>query len=328
MVQSETTWSPNLTMNEGKAENSEYSMQCLVTFKNQRKKGTSAIARIDRHCRNSIHRPFTAAGFDCVALSAACTPSAIEVKKASSTHMSNFRLAYRLLLQLALAVVVSTPALAGGGQIYSPEQILAFSVADLKIGIPAGDAERFVSEAGYEGGFPATIEEKKTSGQWVKFDRAVFLFRYIDAAGTTRLWRIRFGQKFYVPQSIDLLRKKVIEKYGEPSEIDGTNGDLVYHTQFKLDHGIARTCYASGSPSCWDTAMMGTKYRQSAEMEAAYVAEVESPEMRVSITPTTMYVDLRSFDLASDSERRRNQAAASAIEKKRIENAKHLDLGF
>lgn len=242
--------------------------------------------------------------------------------------MGKFQLAYRLLIQLALAQIVFAPAFAGDGQLYSSEQILGFSVADLKIGMPAGDAERILSGAGYEGGFPATIEEKKTSGQWAKFDRAVFAFRYIDASGTTRLWRIRFGQKFDVPQSIDLLRKKVIEKYGEPSEIDGTNGDLVYHTHYKLDHGIARMCYVSGSPSCWSTAMMGTKYRQSAEMEAAYVAEVESPEMRVSIEPMTMYVDLRSFGLASDSEQRRIQDAASAVEKKRIENAKHLDLGF
>jgi hypothetical protein len=204
---------------------------------------------------------------------------------------------------------------------------LGFSVADLRIGMSAEDAERIVSGAAYEGRFPATIEER-TSAQWVRFDRAAFLFRYIDAAGMTRLWRIRFGQKFDVPQSIDVLRRKVIEKYGEPSEIDGANGDLVYHTRYTLDHGMAGICHAGGSPSCWDTAMLGTKYKQSTEMEAAYVAEVESPEMRVSINPTVMYVDLRSFGLATESERRRNGAAAAAIEKKRGENAKHLDLGF
>jgi hypothetical protein len=241
--------------------------------------------------------------------------------------VSNIRLTYRFLFRLAFAGLACAPALAKAGQIYSPEQITGLSVADLKIGMPAVEAEHIVSGAAYEGSFAATIEEK-TAAQWIKFDRAIFLFRFIDAAGTTRLWRIRFGQKFDVPQSIDVLKQKVIQKYGEPSEIDGTNGDLVYHTTLKLDHGIARTCYASGSPTCWDTAMLGTKYRQATEMEAAYVAEIESPEMRVSIAPTMMYVDLRSFGLASESERRRNQSAAAALEKKRVQNAKHLDLGF
>src|ERR1035437_10291541 len=258
------------------------------------------------------------------------TPRAItrrHEQNCQGTFVSNIRLTYRFLFQLAFAGLACAPALAEAGQIYSPEQITGLSVADLKIGMSAVDAEHIVSGAAYEGSLAATFEEK-TAAQWIKFDRALFLFRFIDAAGTTRLWRIRFGQKFDVPQSIDVLKQKVIEKYGEPSEIDGTNGDLVYHTPFKLDHGIAKACYASGSPTCWDTAMLGTKYRQPTEMEAAYVTEIESPEMRVSITPTTMYVDLRSFGLASESERRRNLSTAAAIEKKRVENAKHLDLGF
>lgn len=229
---------------------------------------------------------------------------------------------------VALALLESTMN-ANAGPTYSREQIRAFSLADLRLGMTQSEAEKVLDAAGYEGRFPKEVEDPNMVKPWIQFDRAVFVSRYTDELGVNRIWRIRYGQSFDVALSIEDLRRRVVTKYGAPTDLVGRSeidGDT-YHVPFTTEHSRARFCDAGADPSCWRTLTLGTTLSADA-VQRAFKAEILEPTLSVEYQPKVLYLTLTDHGL--------NEAAKSAAaarvkvqsEEKSRASIKNVKMGF
>jgi len=233
------------------------------------------------------------------------------------------------ILTIALLAAVTAPigaTHANSGADYTVEHLLKFEVAGLRLGMPAAEAAKVLTESNYEGSYEKKIGDDVKA--WVQVDRVVFPSRYVAPDGSVKLWRIRFGQRFDVKVSKDVIRAKLVEKYGEPSKVDNSTGELVWEAPWSFSPGTAAVCMASGDPGCWRMALVGTKFKSGEEFEATYNAEAYRPQLRADIRPDVLYVTLSHTAAKVDADAQAKQMANDAEEAKRRKAASKIDLGL
>jgi hypothetical protein len=78
-----------------------------------------------------------------------------------------------------------------------------------------------------------------------------------------------------VPQSLEVLKQKIIEKYGEPTEVVGQT--MIYHTEYTMDRIRADFCSAAESVSCWNGMVNGSKYKTGMKLEPLMKPKAKVP---------------------------------------------------
>lgn len=227
-----------------------------------------------------------------------------------------------------LPLMLAAPTVAVAGLTYSVEQIRAFTLADLRLGMTQAEVEKILEAAGYEGKFPAEVEEAGGVKPWRTVDRAVFVSRYLDNAGVVRVWRIRFGQAFDVPMSTEALKARVVAKYGEATEPrnSGRGGD-VYHIPFAVNHEMGTVCTAGDDPTCWNTMAIGGKLTPK-QVEDTFMAEARAPTLEVEYQSKALYLTLTDHGTHLDAVAAAKAKAAAKTEDRAKAAAKSVELGF
>ena len=208
------------------------------------------------------------------------------------------------------------------GPTYSSEQILNFDLAGLKLNMTDVDAARAMTEAGYEGKWDQEISDYVKG--WQQVDRAIFPFRYAAKDGKIRLWSIKYKQIFDVNMSEDILKTKIVEKYGEPTKVE--NGELVYETPWpydKIKKSDAHSCIVFSGSFCEDN-----PFESQHELEEAYNNAEMRPQLRVRISPKELVVDLNFRLAVKEAKQFHSDQANAAEDAKRRKASKNLDLGL
>lgn len=223
---------------------------------------------------------------------------------------------------LAVTISTSSSHAENTGPTYSSEQILNFDLAGLKLDMTDVEAANAMKAAGYEGKFDQEISDYVKG--WQQVDRAIFPFRYVAKDGKVRLWGIQFKQIFDVNMSEDVLRAKIVEKYGEPTKVDG--GELVYETPWpydKISKREADSCISFGGTFCSDN-----PFNSQYELRDAFNAVLQRPQLRVRISPKELVVNLDHRLAQIEAKKFHTDQANAAEEAKRRKASKSLDLGL
>ncbi|MBL0406535.1 hypothetical protein JKG68_21485 [Microvirga aerilata] len=223
---------------------------------------------------------------------------------------------------LAMATPASMSHAEEKGPTYSSEQILNFELAGLKLNMTDVDAAKAMTDAGYEGKWDQEISDYVKG--WQQVDRAIFPFRYIAKDGKVRLWSVKYKQIFDVNMSEDILKAKITEKYGEPTKIE--NGDLVYESPWpydKITKNDAHSCIFFSGSFC-----KNNPFKSKHELEVAYNNAEMRPQLRVSIGPKELVVDLNFRLAVEEAKQFHTDQAKAAEEEKRRKASKNLDLGL
>lgn len=231
----------------------------------------------------------------------------------------------RMPVAAFLAAAISLPVFAWAaspGQTYTADQLRAFTVSGLKLGMTEAEARKAIEDGGFEGRFEKFSKDEEEVYGWSKIDQAVFPFRYRAADGSVRLWQMTFKQKFERPQSVEALKAKVVERYGMPTEIlDAENqARLTYRVQYKVDHDLVGICATS----------IGAEkpFHCKPAEEAIYEKEIAQPIMQVTIEPTLLRVLLADQETLRAAQAANKAAADAATARKQMQNTQGTKLGM
>lgn len=223
----------------------------------------------------------------------------------------------RALFAAAIAVLPTiTMAAEPTGPTYSPDQIRTFAVAGLKTNMTQDEAGKLLKDSGFQGSFSTFSQDEKQANGWAKAEQTAFPFRFKAKDGSIRLWEVAFKQKFDREQSIDGLKAKVINRYGQPTEVVGDT--LIYRVSHKIDHARADFClnYGNAGNNC------------NGVDEATYWRERRAPELRVQVTPTALTLQLSDQETVLSAEEFFKAEADAAKAKQQTQNTQGTKLGF
>jgi uncharacterized protein YegP (UPF0339 family) len=221
---------------------------------------------------------------------------------------------------LFTAAFVVFPAMAMAaeptGPTYSPDQVRAFAVAGLKANMTQDEAGKLLKDSGFQGSFSTFSQDEKQANGWAKAEQTVFPFRFKAKDGSIRLWEVAFKQKFDKEQAVDGLKAKVVERYGQPTEVVGDT--LIYRVSHKVDHTKVDFCLNYGNA--------GNAY--NGVDEATYWRERRAPELRVQVTPTALTLQLPDQETVLAAEELFKAEADAAKAKQQTQNTQGTKLGF
>ena len=228
--------------------------------------------------------------------------------------------AVKLALFSVLAFGVGTSAFAES-QEYSGDAIRAKSVAGLRLGMTADEADRALKDGGFEGSFKKYSDTETTASSWVKVDQRVTPFRFRAADGQVRIWTIMFEQRFDRPQSVDALVGMVTDKYGAATERQAVTPvptvKLTYHAHFTVDHQLSIISCQTGPGGFCPT-----------KQYEAFEREQQFPIMEISVTPISIRARITDGEARLSGDKATQAAADAAREAKAASHTANTKLGL
>ena len=205
---------------------------------------------------------------------------------------------------------------------YSVDQIRHLTIAGLYIGMSQSEAAASLKKNDFEGAFQPFNGATNFTQSWVKVDQQVSPFRCTGRNDSPVIWAITFVQTFDKIQSVDALQKKVIERYGSPTEIkpNGNVGgnDLIYHMKSAVPKDVLGYCPVAE----WKGIDCKKEYHD------AYEQEKKAPDLTVTVTSKMIKANITDNDFL-ENESRAVAAAKLAKDVARGEkNSKKTEIGL
>ncbi|MCB1559210.1 MAG: hypothetical protein KDJ50_09845 [Alphaproteobacteria bacterium] len=195
------------------------------------------------------------------------------------------------------------------------------TIADFHLLMTADDAIKILSENGWRGGWlenntpePETIE---TFGHAFRrgADTTISLYRYKTSdTKETKIYAIEYTQKFDRIQDIDILAQKIMDKYGDPTNItrEGMYTVFLYSQDNKMmNMKDCASAYKQNQPKCF-----------------LYTTWLKSPKLTAKISPKSIELTLENEGEALLHQEIINARKGSFIEHQRKEESENLEMGF
>ena len=207
------------------------------------------------------------------------------------------------------------------GPEYNFDYFKDMSIAEFKLMMTEEEVRETVKREGWSGGWvdnnippPETIE---TTGYTFKkgTDQIISLYRYKTADDDSyKIYAIEFAKKFPANQNMDILVQRLLEKYGEPTNIkrDGANIVFEYSPDNKMS-GV-RDCQSISQqkqPKCF-----------------LYVTWLKGPRMTIKISRKGLEMVLENENEALTSQTTINARKGIFVEQMKKRAAENFNLDF
>lgn len=116
-----------------------------------------------------------------------------------------------------------------GVKILSQKALHELALADVKLGNTKEEAIAALEAKGYAGTFNGQ------QGDFKGMDSFVTVKVLPDAQGVEHVWQVHYQQKFPEPQDIDAWKKRIEDRYGEPTRVDKPPLDKEYHIHYTTE---------------------------------------------------------------------------------------------